>query len=190
MKKIVFFAAAAAMLLCVSCREDHTTPVNEIAKACFAPGGDGSFWEYFDARAQGDDRNFTVKVTDYEATQTPCEDKHAFSEYISYKLGGRECKVYSPSCTEDGTAQISFSIPHCDAPIALTCDAAGHFDCDSTCFMESYDVLENTYQKVHYFGIRQGSDYYHCFFAEGVGLIYMNDMKQQVQLKLTSHEIR
>ena len=189
MRKIVFLAIAAVMIVGVSCKEDHTTPVNEIAKACFAPGGNDSYWEYFDGRAQGSDREFTVKVTNYEATQTACDDKHTFSEYISYKLGGKECRVFSNSCTEDGTAEIRFAIPHCDAPITMKCDASGHFDCDSTAFLESYDVLGTVYDNVHYFGIKQGTNYYHCYFGEGVGLLYMNDNQQKVQLKLKACEI-
>lgn len=189
MKKLSYLFLAVLAVMCVSCKEEHTTPINEVAKNCFAPGGNNSYWEYHDARAATADRDFTVTETNYDATQNTCDEKKTFSEYISYKLGGSDCKVFSNSCTEDGTAAVQVAVPHSEA-LYLTCDAKGNFDCAETDYYPSYSVNNVDYQKVHYFKVNLGSDTYHYYYAEGVGLIYVYDEQQKIAMKLTGYEIR
>lgn len=184
MKKVMFLAVMALVVLFSGCKEEHTTPINAIAKACFAPGGNNSVWEYFDGRATGNDRNFTVSISDYEEYQNSCDERKVYSESIKYKLGGEDCTVYSNSCTIDGTAVIKVAVPHSEA-LYLTCDENGNFDCKNYEMLSHYDVNGVTYDNVHHFDVELGTDIYHYYYAEGYGLVYMYDDQQKVQLKAT-----
>lgn len=188
MKKLSYLFLTILAVVCVSCKEEHTTRMNEIAKNCFAPGGNNSYWEYHDARSTTE-RDFTVTETDFDTSKTACDEKKVYSEYISYKLGGSACSVYSNSCTEEGTAVIQVAVPHSEA-LYLTCDAKGEFNCDTTDYFASYNVNNVEYKKVHYFGVKLGTDYYHYYYAEGIGLIYVYDEQQKIAMKLTGYQIR
>ena len=188
MKK-VFVLALLAMTVCLTgCKEAHVTPINQIAKLCFAPGGNDSKWDYMDLRASGDDREFSVSVSDYQEYENACEEKKVTSEAISYKLGGAQCTVYSNSCAEDNTAYVKVAIPHND-PLCLTCDANGNFNCKAYEFLENYNVLDKNYAKVHHFTVELASNVIDYYFAEGVGLIYAQDIQGKVCLKLISSTI-
>lgn len=184
MKKVLVLALVALTVCLTACKEAHVTPINQIAKLCFAPGGNDSKWDYTDLRTtNADERNFSVKVTDYQAYENACDEKKVTSEAISYKLGGEGCTVYSNSCTEDNTAYVKVAIPHND-PLVLTCDANGKFNCKEYEFLDSYPMLGKTYNKVHHFTVELASDVVEYYFAEGVGLIYAFDLQGKVCIKL------
>lgn len=187
MKKVLYLAFVAMVVLFASCKEEHTTPINAIAKACFAPGGNNSYWEYHDGRSVTE-RDFTVTLTDYEEYQNSCDERKVYSEAINYKLNGEACTVYSYSCTQDGTAHIQVAIPHSEA-LYLECDADGNYNCKAHDVFPTYDVNNITYENVHYFEVELGSDIYHYYFAEGYGLIYMYDDQQKVQLKANARPV-
>ena len=68
MKKLLVLALVAIALCFSACKEPHVTPINPLAKALFAPGGNDSKWDYTDLRATNpDERVFSVTVSDYEA---------------------------------------------------------------------------------------------------------------------------
>jgi len=189
MKKVLFLALVAIAVVFSSCKEDVYTQINPIAKACFAPGGNNTYYEYFDGRATNpDDRNFTVTVSSYGENPFACDQKKTYRSSISYKLGDKDCMVSSNSCTENNTAYVEIAIPHSEV-LYLECDAAGNFNCQKHDYLPTYEVNGVTYEKVHYFEVVRGSDLYHYYFAENVGLIYMNDDQQKVQLKLTGVEL-
>lgn len=180
----MYLAFVAMVVLFASCKEEHTTPINAIAKACFAPGGNNSVWEYHDARST-DERDFEVSISDYEEYQNACDERKVYSQAINYKLGGDPCTVYSYSCTEDGTARIQVAIPHSQA-LYLECNANGEFSGEGLQkheVLDVYNINNVDYEKVHHFDVELGTDMYHYYFAEGYGLIYMYDDQQKVQLK-------
>lgn len=189
MKKIIYVAVIAALVLCVSCKEERVTKINEIARLCFVPGGNGSYWEYIDRNNTTGELNFKVEVTDYNEYRNECDKKKEYSEQISYKLGGKDCLVASNSCTEDQTATIKMAVPHSEN-LVLTCDAKGNFDCDSTAKIESFSLSGQTYKNVHYFGVKSNTDYYHYYYAEGVGLVHLWDTEGKIFLKLTNYSIQ
>ena len=189
MKKVLVLAFIAIAFCFSACKEAHVTPINPLAKALFAPGGNDSKWDYTDLRATNpDDRVFSVSVSDYEAYENDCEEKKVTSEAISYKLGGQQCTVYSNSCIEDNTAYIKVAIPHAD-PLVLKCDANGNFDCKAYEYLETYDLLGITYNKVHHFTVELASAEVEYWFAENIGLVYAQDNQGKVCLKLTGHTI-
>lgn len=192
MKKVLFLALVAVAVVFSSCKEDVYTQINPIAKACFAPGGNNTYYEYHDGRATGNDQNITVTISGYADTPYACDQKKTYRSAISYQLDGQSCLVQSNSCTADNTASIQIAIPHSEV-LYLECDAEGNFvgnqNCITADYMESYNVNGVPYSKVHYFEVTRGTDLYHYYFAENVGLIYMYDDQQKVQLKLTGYEI-
>lgn len=188
MKKVFYLAVLALVVLCSACKEEYTTPINPLAISLFAPGGNDTYYEYADARSN-EEPNFTVKVTDYSEYTNTCSERKVYSQAITYKLGGDNCTVYSNSCTEDNTAYIKVNVPHVGT-ISLTMDAEGKCqEWSNYEVLASYDVNGVSYPKVHKFDYEIGTDVYHFFYAENVGLIWVYDKQQKVSMKLIGHQI-
>jgi len=188
MKKVFYLAVLALVVLCTGCKEEYTTPINPLALSIFAPGGDGTTYEYADARSTSEP-NFTVAVSDFNEYTNTCNERKVYSQAITYKLGGESCTVYSTSCTEDNTAYVKVAVPHVGT-ISLDMDSEGKTDDWSNYEkLSSFDVNGVTFNNVHRFDYEIGTDMYHFFYAENVGLIYVYDNQQKVSMKLVGYNI-
>ncbi len=188
MKKVFYLAVVALVVLCTGCKEEYTTPINPLAISLFAPAGNGSTFEYADARSNSEP-TFTVTVSDFSDYTNTCSERKVYSQAITYKLGGETCTVYSPSCIEDNLAYIKVNVPHVGV-IEINMDAEGK-STNWTNYekLNSYDVNGVSYPDVHKFDYEIGTDVYHFFYAENIGLIWVYDNQQKVSMKLIGNNI-
>ncbi|MEG2070634.1 MAG: hypothetical protein RR034_04595 [Bacteroidales bacterium] len=191
MKKLFYLTMLLTMVLTMvlasSCKEEvQPTDVHPIAKKLFTIPKTGSEYTYYDRITLTD---VNVVVTDYiDKNYSICNSEKLYTKGYIYNLGGKACEIYATDCKVTGPTSISMSIPTMNNPLILNCDVNGKFDCDSSSYMETYDVNGYNFKGVYYFEKKAGANTTHYYYAENVGLIYVYDDQRTVSLKLVNFD--
>jgi len=168
MKRTNLYVAGILLLfLCSACREEHTSPVNQLVKNlfCFKTGSE---WTYYDSVSQTTQK---MTVTNYEILKfgggkSKRGKIYDFAEsiHIDFTIENTELSLYEKGRTwlkadiyKDNTLDgMYITTPiktifstHCNE-LSLRCDENNNFTPSAT-YLSTYRVNETTYSDVYVF---------------------------------------
>jgi len=159
MKKITLFIAGIILIfLCLSCRKEHVSPINQLVKDlfCFKTGSE---WIYYDSLSH---TTHKMVVTNYEVTKCASMPKggrkaYDFAEWIIINFvvdntnKGKTHLVADED--QDNTAKGSVFVP-AETLLSIRCNENDNFTPSAT-HLSTYSVNEIEYKDVYVFNVSQ-----------------------------------
>jgi len=157
MKKITLYIAGTILIfICLSCRKEHVSPINQLVKDlfCFKTGSE---WIYYDSLRQ---TTHKMLVTNYDATKSASMPKggrkaYNFAEYITinYVVDSTNKGETHLEADEDqdNSAKGSVFVP-AETLLSIRCNNNNNFTPSAT-HLSIYTVNEIEYKDVYVFNV-------------------------------------